>query len=99
MLTGADYISSLDDGRLTYFDGRHVPDLLAEPAFETPIRAIAAGYDRHYSPEPGATNPLVVAPRSVEELRDRATVGAHDRPRPRRDVRVADDAADGGTHG
>ena len=51
-----------------------MPDLLAEPAFATPIRAIAAGYDRHYSPEPDATNPLVVAPRSVEELRERATV-------------------------
>ena len=74
MMTGSDYIASLDDGRSTYFDGRRVPDLLAEPAFETPIRAIAAGYDRHYSPEPGATNPLVVAPRSPDELRERATV-------------------------
>ena len=52
MLTGSEYVASLDDGRSTYFDGRAVPDLLAEPAFETPIRAIAAGYDRHYSPEP-----------------------------------------------
>ena len=74
MLTGSDYIASLDDGRSTYFDGRAVPDLLAEPAFETPIRAIAAGYDRHYSPAAGATNPLVVAPRSSDELRERATV-------------------------
>ena len=74
MLTGAEYIASLDDGRSTYFEGRHVPDLLAEPAFATPVRAIAAGYDPHYSPRPGATNPLVVAPRSVEELRERADV-------------------------
>jgi 4-hydroxybutyryl-CoA dehydratase/vinylacetyl-CoA-Delta-isomerase len=74
MLTGAQYIESLDDGRLTYFEGHQVPDLLDEPAFATPVRAIAAGYDRHYSPEPGATNPLVVAPRSIEELRQRAEV-------------------------
>jgi 4-hydroxybutyryl-CoA dehydratase/vinylacetyl-CoA-Delta-isomerase len=51
-----------------------VLDLLAEPAFATPAHAIAAGYDRHYSSEPGATNPLVVAPRSIEELRQRADV-------------------------
>ena len=74
MLTGSEYTASLADGRLTYFDGRLVPDLVAEPAFATPIRAIAAGYDRHYSSEPGATNPLVVAPRSLAELRERATV-------------------------
>jgi 4-hydroxybutyryl-CoA dehydratase/vinylacetyl-CoA-Delta-isomerase len=74
MLTGSEYTASLADGRLTYFDGRLVPDLVAEPAFATPIRAIAAGYDRHYSSEPGATNPLVVAPRSLTELRERATV-------------------------
>jgi 4-hydroxybutyryl-CoA dehydratase / vinylacetyl-CoA-Delta-isomerase len=72
MLTGAGYLATLDDGRLTFFDGRRIDDMLAEPAFETPARAIAAGYDRFYSPEPGATNPLVVAPRSVEELRQRA---------------------------
>ncbi len=74
MLTGSEYTASLADGRLTYFDGHLVPDLMAEPAFEAPIRAIAAGYDRHYSAEPGATNPLVVAPRSPAELRERATV-------------------------
>jgi 4-hydroxybutyryl-CoA dehydratase/vinylacetyl-CoA-Delta-isomerase len=72
MLTGAEYIASLDDGRATYFEGRHVPDLMKEPAFAVPARAIAAGYDRHYSPLPDATNPLVVAPRSAEELRRRA---------------------------
>ena len=67
MLTGSDYVASLDDGRLTYFEGRRVADLLDEPAFATPARAIAAGYDRHFSPRPGATNPLVVAPRSIED--------------------------------
>jgi len=74
MLTGEQYLSSLDDGRYTYFEGRQIKDLLAEPAFETPARAIAAGYDRCYLPDPRATNPLVVAPRSPEELRERADV-------------------------
>jgi 4-hydroxybutyryl-CoA dehydratase / vinylacetyl-CoA-Delta-isomerase len=74
MLTGAEYIASLDDGRATYFEGRHVADLMKEPAFAVPARAIAAGYDRHYSPAPDATNPLVLAPRSVDELRQRADI-------------------------
>jgi len=74
MLTGQQYLASLDDDRATYFEGRRIKDLLAEPAFATPARAIAAGYDRCYSPEPGATNPLVLAPRSPAELRERASV-------------------------
>src|SRR4051794_32456168 len=74
MLTGQQYLESLSDGRVTYFEGRRVDDLLAEPAFAVPARAIAAGYDRSYSPEPGAHNPLVMAPRSPEELRERAAV-------------------------
>jgi len=43
MLTGEQYLSSLDDGRYTYFEGRQIKDLLAEPAFEVPARAIADG--------------------------------------------------------
>src|SRR5947209_5861608 len=74
MLTGEQYLTSLDDGRVTYYEGRRIKDLLQEPAFEVPARAIAAGYDRCYSPEPGAINPLVMAPRSGEELRERADV-------------------------
>ena len=74
MLTGEEYLSSLDDGRVTWFEGRRIDDVLAEPAFAVPARSIAAGYDRWYSAEPGATNPLVVAPRSADELRERAEV-------------------------
>ena len=74
MLTGEQYLASLDDDRVTYYEGRRIKDLLAEPAFEVPARSVAAGYDRSYSSEPGATNPLVVAPRSPEELRERAEV-------------------------
>ena len=74
MLTGEQYLSSLDDGRITYYEGHQVKDLLSEPAFSVPAHAIAAGYDRCYSSEPGATNPLVIAPRSPEELRERAGV-------------------------
>ncbi|MDQ1426144.1 MAG: 4-hydroxybutyryl-CoA dehydratase / vinylacetyl-CoA-Delta-isomerase [Acidimicrobiaceae bacterium] len=74
MLTGEQYLSSLDDDRVTYYEGHQVKDLLSEPAFAVPARSVAAGYDRCYSSEPGATNPLVVAPRSPEELRERAGI-------------------------
>jgi len=74
MLTGEQYLASLDDGRATFFEGRRVDDLLMEPAFATPAYAIARGYDRWYSAEPGAVNPLVLAPRSAAELRERADV-------------------------
>jgi 4-hydroxybutyryl-CoA dehydratase / vinylacetyl-CoA-Delta-isomerase len=74
MMTGAEYLTSLDDGRLTYFEGRRIADLLAEPSFAVPARAIAAGYDRCYHPGADATNPLVMAPRSAADLRERAAV-------------------------
>jgi 4-hydroxybutyryl-CoA dehydratase/vinylacetyl-CoA-Delta-isomerase len=74
MLTGQEYLESLCDGRRTFHDGRRIEDVLSEPAFAVPARAIAAGYDRYYSPDPGAKNPLVIAPRSSDELRERAAV-------------------------
>lgn len=74
MLTGEQYKQSLQDGRRTFFEGSLVPDLLAEPVFRTPAETIAAGYDRYHSPDPGATNPIVVAPRSAAELRERAEI-------------------------
>jgi 4-hydroxybutyryl-CoA dehydratase/vinylacetyl-CoA-Delta-isomerase len=74
MLTGQEYLDSLCDGRLTFHDGRRIDDVLSEPAFAVPARAIAAGYDRYYSPDAAAKNPLVMAPRSSDELRERATV-------------------------
>jgi 4-hydroxybutyryl-CoA dehydratase/vinylacetyl-CoA-Delta-isomerase len=74
VLTGKQYLASLADDRVTYFEGHQIKDLLDEPAFATPARAIAAGYDRCYSAEPGATNTLVLAPRSSDELRQRAEI-------------------------
>jgi 4-hydroxybutyryl-CoA dehydratase/vinylacetyl-CoA-Delta-isomerase len=72
MRTAAAYLESLSDGRVTYFDGQRVDDLLGEPAFAQAARVVAAGYDRFYSPEPGARNPLLTAPTSAAGLRERA---------------------------
>jgi 4-hydroxybutyryl-CoA dehydratase/vinylacetyl-CoA-Delta-isomerase len=74
MLTGEQYIASLKDGRKVYFEGRLVDDMASEPALAVPLRALADGYDKYYSAEPDAVNPLTIAPRSAEELRDRIPV-------------------------
>lgn len=74
MLTGRQYKDSLKDGRRVYFDGRLVEDLETEPALGVPLAAIADGYDKYYSADPDAVNPLTLAPRSPEELRDRIPI-------------------------
>jgi 4-hydroxybutyryl-CoA dehydratase/vinylacetyl-CoA-Delta-isomerase len=71
MLTGQEYKDSLKDGRKVYFEGRLVEDLGATPGLSEPLDAIADGYDKYYSSAPDAVNPVVTAPRSVQELRDR----------------------------
>ena len=74
MLTGQQYLDSLNDGRTTYLHGRRVDDLLAEPAFAVPAQAIAQGYDNCYSDADDAVNPYIFAPRSIGEMRARTDV-------------------------
>jgi 4-hydroxybutyryl-CoA dehydratase/vinylacetyl-CoA-Delta-isomerase len=71
MLTGQEYKESLKDGRKVYFQGRLIEDMDAEPGLSVPLNAVADGYDKYYSSAPDATNPVVTAPRSAQELRDR----------------------------
>lgn len=71
MLTGQEYKESLKDGRKVYFQGRLIEDMDAEPGLSVPLNAVADGYDKYYSSAPDAVNPVVSAPRSVQELRDR----------------------------
>src|ERR1022692_446461 len=74
MLTGQEYRASLRDGRRVYFQGRLLEDLESEPALAAPLGAIAGNYDKYYSAAPGAVNPVLTAPRSPAELRDRIPV-------------------------
>jgi 4-hydroxybutyryl-CoA dehydratase/vinylacetyl-CoA-Delta-isomerase len=71
MLTGDQYRESLRDGRQTFFDGRLVTDLPNEPVLKDAVDTVAAAYDKFYSAEPGATNPLFTVPNGFEELKDR----------------------------
>ena len=81
MLTGAEYKQSLADGRATYFEGERVDDIAGHPVLGRAADVVAAGYDRWYSPEPGATSPLMKIPTSAEELRERDPDAPRDRPR------------------
>ena len=69
MKTGDEYRASLDDGRLTYFEGERVDDLPGHPLLGQTVDFTAAGYDAFYDPAPDATSPLLGIPRSADELR------------------------------
>ena len=71
MMTGQQYKKSLDDNRETYFEGERVRDIVKHPVLGECVSRIAEGYDKFYSPEPGAVSPLMKIPRSAAELRDR----------------------------
>jgi 4-hydroxyphenylacetate 3-monooxygenase len=51
MRTGADYLSSLKDGRRVFLDGERVRDLPTHPAFREAARSIANLYDIAATPE------------------------------------------------
>lgn len=71
MMTGEQYKKSLDDNRETFFEGERVHHPLTHPVLGECVARVAAGYDRFYSPEPGAVSPLMVVPHSAQELRER----------------------------
>src|SRR5712692_2363113 len=71
MMTGEQYMKSLNDNRETFFEGERIRDLLTHPVLRECVARVAAGYDRFYSPEPGAVSPLMAIPHSAAELRDR----------------------------
>jgi 4-hydroxybutyryl-CoA dehydratase/vinylacetyl-CoA-Delta-isomerase len=74
MLTGQQYKDSLKDGRTVYFEGKLVDDLESVPALAVPLQRAADGYDKYFSAEPGAVNPVTMAPLSADDLRDRIPV-------------------------
>ena len=74
MMTGEQYKNSLRDGRRIYQDGKLVADLDTDSLLAPALDSVAAGYDEYYRPDADAVNPLVEAPRSVEELRERVPI-------------------------
>jgi 4-hydroxybutyryl-CoA dehydratase/vinylacetyl-CoA-Delta-isomerase len=70
MLTGQEYLESLNDGREIYMRGERVENVATHPAFRPTVEDAAAGYDRYYQSGPDATAPYYDIARSVEELRE-----------------------------
>ena len=70
MLTGAEYVESLRDGRSIHLAGERVKDVTQEPLFARAIANTAADYDAFYQPGT-ATSPLFAIPDSVEALLDK----------------------------
>jgi 4-hydroxybutyryl-CoA dehydratase/vinylacetyl-CoA-Delta-isomerase len=74
MMTGEQYKMSLRDGRRIYQDGKLVADLDTDPLLAPAVAAVAAGYDEYFRPDADAVNPLVEAPRTIAELRERVPI-------------------------
>lgn len=70
MMTGDEYLRSLDDGRETYFEGQPVIDIAKHPLLGITVDSAAAGYDRFYDPTPGAVGAFMHVPGSAKELRE-----------------------------
>lgn len=71
MMTGDEYRASLRDGRASFIEGERVEDPANHPLLKTTVDVAAEVYDRLYSPEPDAYNPIYMLPRSKEEQAER----------------------------
>ncbi|TDB91419.1 4-hydroxyphenylacetate 3-hydroxylase [Actinomadura sp. KC216] len=70
MMTGEEYLASLDDGRRIVAEGEDIKDLATHPQFATALKLVGAGYDRHHRPGDDASGPYFKIPRSPAELKD-----------------------------
>ncbi|GAA3724657.1 4-hydroxybutyryl-CoA dehydratase/vinylacetyl-CoA-Delta-isomerase [Spinactinospora alkalitolerans] len=70
MMTKAEYLASLNDGRRIFADGEEIKDLTTHPQFATSLELVGDGYDRHHRPGRGACGPYFSIPHSREELKE-----------------------------
>ncbi len=50
LMTSAEYLDSLRDGRAVYLDGARVADVTTHPAFRNAVRSITRLYDTLHDP-------------------------------------------------
>jgi len=82
-----DYVASLNDGRVTYWDGENIPDITKHPRFRVPIALTAKDYEyddpklgalRRYRAEDGSdAHRIYQIPRSEEDLAKRVELLMH----------------------
>jgi 4-hydroxybutyryl-CoA dehydratase/vinylacetyl-CoA-Delta-isomerase len=84
--TPQQYIESLRDGRVTYWDGERIDDITTHPRFQVPIAMTAKDYNndpeygssRHYQTEDGSSaHRIYQIPRSEKDLADRVEMMGH----------------------
>jgi 4-hydroxybutyryl-CoA dehydratase / vinylacetyl-CoA-Delta-isomerase len=85
--TAAEYVESLRDGRVTYWDGERIEDITRHPRFAVPIALTAGDYDyaaedygslRRYTTEAGdEAHRIYQIPRSAEDLAKRVELLQH----------------------
>ena len=71
MMTGAQYLASLQDGRAVFMDGDRIADVTTDEGLGQSARIVARGYDAMYRPGDDARNPAFTIPRTHDELRAR----------------------------
>ncbi|HTP78628.1 MAG TPA: 4-hydroxyphenylacetate 3-hydroxylase N-terminal domain-containing protein [Rhizomicrobium sp.] len=82
-----DYVASLNDGRVTYWDGENIPDITKHPRFRVPIALTAKDYEyddpklgalRRYRAEDGSdAHRIYQIPRNEEDLAKRVELLMH----------------------
>ena len=77
MLTGAEYVLSLDDGRATYFEGERVTDLPGHPLLGPAVQRVAEGYDWLAERATDGRSPLGRVPSDPDELREMVDLVHH----------------------
>ena len=85
--TPQQYVESLRDGRVTYWDGERIDDITTHPRFKVPIAMTAKDYDydsaecgasRQYKTEEGErAHRIYQIPRSEEDLANRIEMMGH----------------------
>lgn len=85
--TPADYVASLRDGRVTYWDGERIDDITTHPRFKVPIAMTAKDYEydspeygesRRYKTEDGDyAHRIYQVPRSEQDLAARVEMMGH----------------------
>jgi 4-hydroxybutyryl-CoA dehydratase / vinylacetyl-CoA-Delta-isomerase len=68
MLTGEQYRASIRGYRASYLEGERIQDPTEHPLIKSSVDWVAETYDRFYSSEPGAINPMFGLPHTREEL-------------------------------
>ncbi|MFV0524636.1 MAG: 4-hydroxyphenylacetate 3-hydroxylase N-terminal domain-containing protein [Acidimicrobiales bacterium] len=69
MMTGKEYLESLDDGRATYFEGERIENLPDHPILGPPIHQVAGDYDWLLDRAVDGHSPITGVPTTRDELR------------------------------